>query len=83
MAKGPNTNDLTKKQTLHGKAFQVNEHSVEDGEPIVSRAPSQVPQTEDSSSKRNRTKLQGKAFQVNENTVEDGEPIASTSPKRV
>ncbi|QND66655.1 hypothetical protein HB777_23895 [Mesorhizobium loti] len=82
MAKEPTTNDFTK-QTLHGKAFQVNENSVEGGEPIGSQAPLQVPQTENSSSKRNRTKLQGKAFQVNENTVEDGEPIASTSPKGV
>lgn len=83
MTKEPKTNDLTKTQTLHGKAFQVNENSVEDGEPIGSQAPPQVPQSEDSSSKRNRTKLHGKAFQVNENTVEDGEPIASTSSKRV
>lgn len=83
MAQEPKTNDLTKKPTLHGKAFQVNENSDEDGEPIGSQAPPQVPQTKDSSSKRNRTKLHGKAFQVNENTVGDGQSIASTSPKPV
>ena len=80
MANEFNTNDLT--ETLQGKAFQVNENSVEEGEPVGSKAPLQVPQSEESSSKRDRTKLQGKTFQINENSVEKGEPIGSTSPKK-
>jgi hypothetical protein len=53
-------------QKLQGKAFQVNENTVEEGEPIGSIAP----QNDQSSGNRKR-KVEGKAFQVNENSVED------------
>jgi hypothetical protein len=54
-------------QKLQGKAFQVNENSVEEGEPI--RPASSEPMSGD---ERSPQKLRGKAFQVNENSVEEG-----------
>ncbi len=51
------------RQDVHGKAFQVNENSVEN--PTADRP--KTPQ--DSSRKPSKDKLQGKAFQVNEDSV--------------
>jgi hypothetical protein len=68
--------DGRSQQKLRGKAFQVNENSVEDGEPVRSPAPQQ-PQSSD---KHNPQNLEGKAFQVNENSVEDGVPARSPAP---
>jgi hypothetical protein len=68
-------------QKLRGKSFQVNENSVENGEPVRSPAPPQ-PQSSD---KHNQQNLEGKAFQVNENSVEDGvaPPVASAATARM
>jgi hypothetical protein len=63
---------------LQGKAFQINENSVEEGDPVGSPAPPQQP----SGGERNPPKLHGKAFQVNENSVEDGEPVRPSAPPR-
>lgn len=68
--------DKRNQQKLQGKAFQVNENSVEEGEPVHSSAP------RPSEEKPNEQKIQGKAFQVNENSVEDQEPTRSPVPPR-
>lgn len=57
-------------EKLQGKAFQVNENSVEDQQP--------APTQQQSGDKPNQQKLQGNSFQVNENTVEP-EPTLSKS----
>jgi hypothetical protein len=59
---------------LRGKAFQVNENSVEEGEPI---RPSVPPDSIDD--ENDGQKLRGKSFQVNENSVEEGELIRPES----
>ncbi|PZV35934.1 hypothetical protein [Mesorhizobium kowhaii] len=69
--------DKRNQQKLQGKAFQVNENSVEDQEPA--RSPAHPQQSSD---KRNQSKPEGKAFQVNENSVEDQEPARSPAPTR-
>jgi len=63
---------------LEGKSFQVNENSVEEGEPVHSSVPPPQPSEE----KPNGQKIQGKAFQVNENSVENQEPALSPAPPR-
>jgi hypothetical protein len=55
---------------LRGKAFQVNENSVEEVEPI---RPSVPPDSRDS--ENDGQKLRGKSFQVNENSVQEGKRI--------
>jgi hypothetical protein len=65
-------------EELEGKSFQVNENSVEEGEPVHSSAPPPQPSEE----KPNGQKIQGKAFQVNENSVENQEPALSPAPPR-
>jgi hypothetical protein len=67
--------DGRSQQKLRGKAFQVIENSVEDGEPVRSPAPSQ-PQSSDKNNQQNL------AFQVNENSVEDGVAARSPAPRR-
>jgi hypothetical protein len=70
--------DEPRPEKLEGKSFQVNENSVEEGEPVHSSAPSPQPSEE----KPNGQKIQGKAFQVNENSVENQEPALSPGPPR-
>lgn len=65
-------------ERLEGKSFQVNENSVEEGEPVHSSAP----RSQASEAKANEQKIEGKALQVNENSVEDEEPAASPVPPR-
>ncbi|MDQ0391863.1 hypothetical protein [Labrys monachus] len=66
--------------TLQGKSFQVNENTVEEGEPIASSPP---PSESEPPEDDNQTTLHGRSFQVNENTVEEGEPLGSpASPPR-
>jgi hypothetical protein len=65
-------------EILEGTSFEVNENSVEEGEPIHSSAP--PPQR--SEERPNEEKIEGKAFQVNENSVEDQEPARSPVPQR-
>jgi hypothetical protein len=69
--------DKPNSQKLQGKAFQVNENSVEDPEPAPSTAPPR-----ESDDEPNEQNIQGKAFQVNENSVEDQEPVRSPAPPR-
>jgi hypothetical protein len=70
--------DEPRPEKLEGKSFQVNEISLEEGEPVHSSAPPPQPSEE----KPNRQKIQGKAFQVNENSVENQEPAPSPAPPR-
>jgi hypothetical protein len=56
--------DEPRPEELEGKSFQVNENSVEQGEPVDPSAPPPQP----SEAKPNGQKIQGKAFQVNENS---------------
>jgi hypothetical protein len=70
--------DQPRPEKLEGKSFQVNESSVEEGEPVHSSAPPPQPSEE----KPNEQKIQGKAFQVNENSVENQEPAPSSAPPR-
>jgi hypothetical protein len=71
--------DEPRPEKLEGESFQVNENSVEEGEPVHSSAPPPQPSEE----KPNEQKSQGKAFQVNENSVEeDQEPTRSPAPPR-
>jgi hypothetical protein len=65
-------------EILEGTSFQVNENSVEKGEPIHSSAP--PPQR--SEERPNEEKIEGKAFQVNESSVEDQEPARAPAPQR-
>lgn len=60
---------------LPGKAFQVNENTVEEG---ASPAPPWPETVGDGT----RTKLRGTSFQVNDNTVEEGEALGSSVPPR-
>ena len=66
-------------EKLHGKSFQINENSVEEGDPIhassAPQQPSAVPRDEKLRRDSREEKLQGKSFQVNENSVEEGEPV--------
>lgn len=68
--------DKPRPENLEGKSFQVNENSVEEGEPVHSSAPPPQPSEE----KSNEQNVQGKAFQVNENSVENQEPAQSPAP---
>jgi hypothetical protein len=70
--------DEPRPEKLEGKAFQVNENSVEEGEAVHSSTPPPQPSEE----KPNGQKIQGKAFQVNENSVENQEPARSPAPPR-
>jgi uncharacterized protein YlzI (FlbEa/FlbD family) len=67
----PRSKDPRDQQKLRGKAFQVNENSVEEGEPIRPPAPPKDPTSDNGK----QQKVEGKAFQVNENSIEDQEPI--------
>ncbi len=69
--------DRSAGERLEGKSFQVNENSVEEGEPVHSSAPRPQP----SVAKPNEEKIEGKALQVNENSVEDEEPALSRPPR--
>jgi hypothetical protein len=70
--------DEPRPEKLEGKSFQVNENSVEEGEPVHSLAPPPQPSEE----KPNEQKIQGKAFQVDENSVENQELTLSPAPPR-
>jgi hypothetical protein len=60
-------------EILEGTSFQINENSVEEGEPISGEPVG--PPASPKPTARNQPKLEGASFQVNENSVEEGEPI--------
>lgn len=70
--------DKPRPEILEGTSFQVNENSVEEGEPIHSstRPPRR------SEERSNEEKIAGKAFHVNQNSVGDQEPVRSPAPPR-
>jgi uncharacterized protein YlzI (FlbEa/FlbD family) len=68
--------DVPDREKLQGKAFQVNENSVEQGERIRP-----APAEPAAGSKRDQAKLDGKAFQVNENSVEEGDGLRPDDPR--
>jgi hypothetical protein len=63
-------------EKLEGKAFQVNENTVEGGDPI--RPDQARPGTGDDADDE---RLEGKSFQINENSVEEGDSLHPDHPR--
>jgi len=62
--------DKSRPDILEGKSFQVNENSVEEGEPVDESTPP-VRHKEKHPEKRPDEKIEGKAFQVNDKSVKN------------